>query len=433
MKKKKKKLKKIDNNIIKNSKYFIPKLIKYNTYKTNSWFEIKEYNYSNINIEDTIIPKWFYPENNDKILRAKQVYFYPNIKQRYILLNWLELSRIIYNLTVKFLRKNKLQSFIKIRPLIKNIFSNSLKKLIKKYNLPAHIADNSINDVIKAYKSAIALLKAKEIKHFVIRYKKKNKPNQTIVIEKGDFSSKFNSFYVNSLGKEDLNIDYNIKKENLKCDVRLTYNTNKNRFILNIPEYKNIKNSITHLTCALDAGSNSFLTLYNPNGKAYKLGTNNNKLSNLIEKKVKLKNKIKLKKYKKYEKRINRKLNNLVKELHYKIANYICSHFDNILLGKLSTKSITSKNKNLCSREKRLQYQLSHDKFRNILKNKAKEYNKNVIIVDESYTSKTLGCCGNEIEVKNKREVECTNCKIRLDRDINASRNILIKNQQLLN
>ena len=54
------------------------------------------------------------------------------------------------------------------------------------------------------------------------------------------------------------------------------------------------------------------------------------------------------------------------------------------------------------------------------------------MIVDESYTSKTCGCCGELNEVGLSRVYNCKFCKTIIDRDINGGRNILIKNMSLV-
>jgi hypothetical protein len=60
---------------------------------------------------------------------------------------------------------------------------------------------------------------------------------------------------------------------------------------------------------------------------------------------------------------------------------------------------------------------------------KSKKYNYQLIIVDESYTTKTCGCCGmiNNF-IGNSNIFWCSSCKIELERDYQAARNILIKN-----
>ena len=61
-----------------------------------------------------------------------------------------------------------------------------------------------------------------------------------------------------------------------------------------------------------------------------------------------------------------------------------------------------------------------------------KRCNKNLYIVDESYTSCTCTNCGNMKKNLGGDEVyRCGNCKIEVDRDVNGARNILIKNTTL--
>ena len=77
-------------------------------------------------------------------------------------------------------------------------------------------------------------------------------------------------------------------------------------------------------------------------------------------------------------------------------------------------------------------YALSHYLFKERLQSKAQEYNCVVKIVDESYTSKTCGACG---EIKNDlggaKEFQCSLplCYYKMHRDIHGARNIYIKNK----
>src|SRR5262249_17521274 len=72
----------------------------------------------------------------------------------------------------------------------------------------------------------------------------------------------------------------------------------------------------------------------------------------------------------------------------------------------------------------------SHYRFRQHLLHKAREYPWcRVIVCTEEYTSKTCGCCG-EINrgLGGSKTFRCPNprCASELDRDINATRNILL-------
>lgn len=159
---------KIDTKSIIDSNYFIPHFnSNWTDIRTNNWFDIKENNYESKNILKTKL------DNKDNsILRAKHIKLNLNKIQKTKINCWLEVSRIVYNLTVKYFRYNTLTSFQRVRPIIKQLFSRNLLNLINRFNIPVHIIDNSINDVIKAYKSSIALIKCNEIKYFRIRYKK---------------------------------------------------------------------------------------------------------------------------------------------------------------------------------------------------------------------------------------------------------------------
>lgn len=86
--------------------------------------------------------------------------------------------------------------------------------------------------------------------------------------------------------------------------------------------------------------------------------------------------------------------------------------------------------KRLNARVKFVLNQLSHYKFRQHLLSKAEEYGCKVRIVTEEYTSKCCGKCGKLSNKYNNREKECPYCNTKINRDINGSRNILLKNNE---
>ena len=53
---------------------------------------------------------------------------------------------------------------------------------------------------------------------------------------------------------------------------------------------------------------------------------------------------------------------------------------------------------------------------------------KKLYIVDESYTSKCCGVCGNiDKELGSKKVYKCKKCGVEMDRDASGARNILLK------
>lgn len=484
---------KISVSDIKNSKYFIPNE-ENNTFTKSqfdiSWFDLESKIYhlhDNINIENKII-------DEIKIITSKNIKLTFNKIQKQILLKWFESARLVYNATIYYFKHNKLCSFFTARKEVKKMLPEYINSFNEKYYVPCLIIDNAINDVCKAYKSTLALLKKGEITHFKLKYKKYTKDKQSIVLEKTTFNTNINCFYptifkknildfefksveklINSLENKELYInflnlvterykkyiDLNLKssssilKENITCDSRLSYNRLNDTFILHIPK-EQVINSFEKKdnVCAIDPGNKTFLTIFDPEGKTFKICNRDNNLKfnlmkNIIKRKeihkyinskftnnllnknkeeyIKSKSKIK-----KYYNRLTLRIQNIVKELHYKSANFLCKNYSTIILGKLSVQGITSKEGKLQSNEKLYSYTISHDKFRTILKQKALKYGSTVHIVCEGNTSKTCGVCGTVKEIKNNRIYNCEICKSVIDRDINGARNILIKHQHLI-
>jgi surface protein len=73
---------------------------------------------------------------------------------------------------------------------------------------------------------------------------------------------------------------------------------------------------------------------------------------------------------------------------------------------------------------------LSHYKFKEHLKHKCKEYNCEFQTVTEEYTSKCCSQCGILSDTYKYRTKMCPYCGYTCDRDINGSRNILLKNHK---
>jgi transposase len=65
--------------------------------------------------------------------------------------------------------------------------------------------------------------------------------------------------------------------------------------------------------------------------------------------------------------------------------------------------------------------------FRERLKYKCSYNNKNLKIINESYTSKTCSTCGNVKNEENKTKIyECKKCNSLMDRDYNGAKNIYL-------
>ena len=412
-------MKKIDPERIKNSKLWIPPLkeCEFNL-KTNSWFDTEILN-------DNQPYRIRFAKSCT--IRTKPIHLYPNIEQKKILLEWNEIYRQVYNLTVGYLKTNKIESFISMRSIIDGIISNNtvLTKQCEKFKIPKHTRDNAIKDCLKAYKTAFANLRNKNIKHFKIRYKKKLHHLSSIVIEPQSFSKNINGFAIKALGE--MKSEHELKGIAKEC--RLCYNSRTGIFVLRVPYEKIISKLVrSGDSCALDPGMKTFQTGYTPNNQCFKVCTTetNKQIYNLIER-IENVNKDNPR-HKKFLNRIRERIRNKVKDMHYKLCNWLCRSFDRILVGNMSTKSIISKDLHLNKNTKKYCVALSHYLFKERLKHKAEEYNCKVEIVDESYTTKTCGQCAElNDNVGTNKVFRCGKCPFTIDRDINGARNIYIK------
>ena len=121
-----------------------------------------------------------------------------------------------------------------------------------------------------------------------------------------------------------------------------------------------------------------------------------------------------------------KKKKDLVDSLHWDFINDILKNNDIILLGLINSHNIVKGGKN-----KKLNRDFCDLKFyllRQRLLYKASVSQKKVILVKEHYTTKTCSNCGilNQ-EIGSSKIFKCSNCHLLADRDINASKNILLK------
>ena len=71
--------------------------------------------------------------------------------------------------------------------------------------------------------------------------------------------------------------------------------------------------------------------------------------------------------------------------------------------------------------------------FKQRLINKARQFGKKVVIVNEAYTSKTCSCCGDvHTSLGGNKIFKCQKCKSIMDRDVNGAKNIFLKNCEVL-
>jgi putative transposase len=123
------------------------------------------------------------------------------------------------------------------------------------------------------------------------------------------------------------------------------------------------------------------------------------------------------------------RIKNRVNELHWKTISYLLKNYDKIIIPDFRISGMV-KQKKLTRMTKRLLYMFSFHSFMLKLKFKCKNTSTKLYIVGEEYTSKTCTQCGNINNVGSSERYKYESCDLVIDRDVNGSRNIMIKNMK---
>lgn len=417
--------------------------LKLNTVKcnTNSWFDLL---ISETKTKNKFIDKTKCEEIEKVKYKDLHVRLLLTFDQKKIINSWIEDYRQIYNLTLKYIKTivNKDMTLKQVKEKI-NFYKvrmelyNCKHEIFDRNNSTSYVndIDQAINLACKNYKVAHKLYKLKKIKHFRMRPWRKQKASKYMDIS----HERFGNNKLKRVGE--IKTSYNgehfpLEKLNHWC--KLIHKDNS--YILCVPQ-----NIIPHKTCmkvenkiekqkviALDPGVRTFMTGISESG-TLQLANN---LGDIIEPYLKRKDKIlgnenvpnNIKK--KNELMINRKIKNKINDLHWKSINYLVNNYETVLVGNMSSKSVSSKKKSLNKMSKRVLLSSSLFKFRLRLKYKCDVKRVNYKVVNEWNTSLTCSCCANiktKDELGSNKIYDCNNCKSIMDRDINASRNILFK------
>lgn len=122
--------------------------------------------------------------------------------------------------------------------------------------------------------------------------------------------------------------------------------------------------------------------------------------------------------------KLHEKITNQRLDFIHKLTKELVTKYDSIAIEDLDITSMLGENKDLSRRIS----DCSWYTFRQLLTYKAEQYGCNLIVIPKFYpSSKSCSSCGsinNDLKLTD-REYICPNCGLTLDRDLNASLNIL--------
>ncbi len=470
----------------------LEKIESYETFNYNNWFKTQhlidcsDLNNKKIEIDKTrnFVKKIKNKKTGkmDDLVKCHKIKLFFNSDQRSYFKRLSGAYRYFYNRTISYINnynkmtkktfylidyndpKTKIEldlskddpKFIMSFYFIRDTIKHNYPKWIEELNVPSHLIDKSINEAVDNYKTCLSKL-SKYRTSFKLKNKTKKDKFQTINIESNMINEKSNSLFYNLKDKtsnkfifRNLRTSCNFNKYSNICDSSITYNQRLNEFYLNlnfknneIPDKNILKNK---RICSIDPGIKNFLVIYSQNsidkigiGVRDKIEKICRDIDIIISKQNKKRTNINNKLVYKYtyEKRrnlrkaIHRKikyLDNIKDELHNKSIKFLCDNFGKIILPPFETQKMVSNNQ-IDSRTSRSLLNVSYYKFLSKLKKRCIEYDIELIIRPEYYTSKTCTKCGNiKHDLKNNDVYKCKCCGLKIERDINGARNIMLRN-----
>ncbi len=400
------------------------------------------------------------PEPNGII----KVRLYPTNQQKKKMDKLFEANRYAWNLLVekigsKLFSLKPAEIDEKFRQYVKKSGKNGINPKLSIYSCNEQCFDSAYRDILKARTTIIAASKAQKTrtgKGFQypdkLKFKSKKIGGNSIEIRSRyityNAKDRTFSFFKKYFNNTDIKHKTDLAKlgiTDFQYSCRLVIKNDE--YYLYVPYHRIVKPVTTDKICAMDPGVRTFMTGYDPSGSIFEIASNNQHLykkKDRIEKLQKLMkttvNKTKKSRIAQEIRNIYRKITNCVSDMHHKTTKILASTYSEILLPKFGSQNMVSKKDGRCRKiNRRTAYNLltlSHFMFQQLLKHKMNIRKGKLILCTEEYTSKTCGKCGRlNHNLGGSKIFKCPfkDCDLIADRDINAARNIFIKNHNLVN
>jgi len=406
---------------------------------------------SHASFDVTLPAAALYIKNNQPVTikATKKIRFYPESEMKYI--QALMLYRRAYNLAIsRYLEgsyKDDDGKLFDLRPWVK--FACKLEQEEKGHVYNSLICDNAVREAKTTFLTLAKKNKGK-------RYDQPGFARLHYKSRKGEIHS-FRmcrmpaglSPAVRALDK--IHLTETVPKEAIDQAVTVTFD--KGRWFINVQQHITTKAETQGaVRCvAIDPGVRTFATCYSPSEVIVagdrlaqeKLFPLMKRVDGLLSQRQRIYNQFakdvkfddlpqwaqdRLRYIQRTMSRLKAKKEDLVRDLHQRLAHYLTENYDVIFLPHFGTKSMVRRKagrvirRNTC----RQMLDLGHYKFKLMLKWLAKKKGKRVIDANESHTSKTLSHSGEVISNLGGREF-INDGALRIHRDINGARGIFIK------
>lgn len=406
---------------------------------------------------------------DDEVLRSLKIRIKPTEDQKKRFHKIFGATRFVYNKAIDFVNTKHKPVFTKLKSEIlnkeKNPEADQYPWLFDHKEVPRDAKDMAVHELCASIASTKESLKANNKKvEFEMKHRTKKDICQRFKIPNNGGNpavswthSGFKFWSTKGIGTVKPLIKKDFVKVKSLCGgkgcmktVTLKYES-PGRWFMIFPHVKKKEKILpARPIIALDPGIRTFQTGYDSTGsfseygsgdieRIFAYGKQMDKIQSKIDKhhKEKYEDKKERIKYKNERRRHKRqlgfmrnKVQNWMKDAHWKIARDLSSKNDHIMISRFKVSDMVKKlSRKINSDNVRKMLNWGHFIFRQRLKHKSEEFNCRVHEVSEHYTSKTCGRCGNiHWNLGSNKNFKCPYCNFELDRDWNGARNIFLMN-----
>jgi putative transposase len=364
----------------------------------------------------THVDKWV---GEDIKLKTLKIQLKTSLEQRQILQDWMNTTRYVYNKTVDLIQnQNQKINFYDLRNKLVTAKNNTLTDWELK--TPKDVRAGAVKEVVDAYTTAFTNLRRNNISKFNIGFRSKKKHSDTLTIPKSSIKAYGSEFVIYPRFIKEP-IKFNLRSfywEDIHHDTKIVKQNSKFYILIPVPCIK--KHKKTNNVIAGDLGNRTFLTTYD-SVNVIEFNRNKELLKKLTNKIDSMKS---ARKRKHKISKVESKIKNIVSDLHWKTAVYLIDNYDTIFMGILESQKCVQKSKNRkLNRDMNI---LSHYKFLEKLRYLCNTKHRNLVMVNEAFTSQTCPNCGC-LSKTTEKLWHCSTCYLSIDRDILGARNILMK------
>lgn len=383
-----------------------------------SWFSA-EFGVSEGGRQISLQPAVSSAERTD-MARARKIRIYPTAEQRELFRQWIGVQRFVYNRTVELLK-----GIDGPRPKwnkVANAIIADLPDFCRE--IPYQIKKIAVRDACKALTAG--KVKAKQTgEPFELHFKSRKDPKQSCFIPKS--AVKAEGIYHTISGR----LKYSESLFGDFGDCRLV--RLRRKWYLCVPEsFTAIPAESQGRVVAVDPGVRTFCTFFGLGsfghigrhdiGRIQRLCSH---LDDLISRSSKAKCGAR-RRMRMAADRVRDRITHLVDELHWKTIRFLTDNYDFIVFPTFeSSQMVLRRSRRIRSKSVRQMLTWSFHRFAQRLEHKCFERGRMLIRVSEAYTSKTNSFTGETMDIGSREWF--VHDGIRINRDINGARNILLR------